>query len=196
MTQYTQLYDIFQQNHGIASSQYLTKKGISHYEINKLLANETLIKLKRGIYKWATTETNEMVEVARMLPKGIFCLQTACFYYDLTTSIPSAFHIAIPDMRHVVLPDYPPIQLYYWNKIAYELGVCTIIVDNQPVQMYDLEKTICDTIRHRHKIGFDVLKEILKNYLQKENRSLNRLNLYAKQLNIQNKVNDFIKILV
>ena len=125
-----------------------------------------------------------------------FCLHTACFYYELTTSIPSEIHVAIADDRRVALPDYPPIKLYYWNDTPLNLGITAVLVDNQSIQMYDLEKTICDVIRHRNKIGFETLKEILKNYLNRKDRDLNRLNLYAKQLNIQNKVDDFIKILL
>lgn len=187
---------LFEQNNGIASVQYLKRKGVSYYEINKLLDDETLIKLKRGVYKWANIETNEMVEVSTIIPKGVFCLQTACFYYDLTTSIPSEFHIAIPDDSKVSLPDYPPIKLYYWNDTSFQLGITTVMVDNQSIKMYDLEKTICDVIRHRQKISFDVLKEILKNYLKRKDRNLSLLNNYARGLNIQNKVDDFIKILL
>jgi predicted transcriptional regulator of viral defense system len=196
MTAIPYIQTLFEQNNGIASAQYLLEKGISYYDINRLLADEILIKLKRGIYKWVSIDTDEMAEVAHIIPKGVFCLQTACFYYELTTSIPSEFHVAIFDERRVALPDYPPIKIYYWNKTAYELGVTSILVGNENVKIYNLEKTICDTIRHRHKIGFDVLKEILKNYLNRKDRNLNRLNDYAKQLNIFNKVDDFIKILL
>ena len=192
----THIHAIFKQNKGIASAQYLLENGVSYYDINRFLANEALIKLKRGIYKWVETDINELVEVAHIVPKGVFCLQTACFYYELTSSIPSEYHVAIPDAQRVVLPDYPPIKIYYWNKTSFELGATSIVVDHEIVKIYDLEKTICDTIRHRNKIGFDVLKEILKNYLNRKDRNLNRLDAYAKQLNIFNKVDDFIKILL
>jgi predicted transcriptional regulator of viral defense system len=192
----TPIYALFQQTNGIVSTQYLLENGISYYDIHKFLADETLIKLKKGLYKWAISETNEMIEVAHIVPKGIFCLQTACFHYELTTSIPSAYHIAIPDEQRVTRPNYPPIKIYYWNKIAFELGVTSMVVDNELIKIYDLEKTICDTIRHRNKIGFDVLKEVLKNYINRKDRNLNRLNHYAKQLNLFNKVDDFIKILL
>jgi predicted transcriptional regulator of viral defense system len=177
----THIQYLFEQNN-IASAQSLLEKGVSYYDINRFLEAEVLVKLKRGVYKWAKAETNQWVEMAYIVPKGVFCLQTACFYYELTTSIPSAYHVAIPDRQRVALPDYPPIKIYYWNQTSFELGVTSILVDNEPVKIYDLEKTICDTIRHRHKIGLD--------------RNLNRLDAYAKQLNIFNKVDDFIKILL
>jgi hypothetical protein len=40
------------------------------------------------------------------------------------------------------------------------------------------------------------LKEILNNYLNRKDRDLNRLDNYAKQLHIFNKVDDFIKLLL
>jgi predicted transcriptional regulator of viral defense system len=144
MMNHTHLHALFQQTNGIAPTQFLLENGVSYYDIHKFLADETLIKLKRGFYKWAVTETNEMVEVAHLVPKGIFCLQTACFYYELTTSIPSAYDIAIPDEQRVTLPNDPPIKVYYWNKKSFELGATSIIVDNEPIKIYDLEKTICD----------------------------------------------------
>jgi predicted transcriptional regulator of viral defense system len=196
MTTDARIHDIFQQNKGVSPAKYLLEKGISYYDINRLLADDVLIKLKRGVYKWANTEIEELVEVAHIVPKGIFCLQTACFHYELTTSIPSEYHIAIPDEQRVVVPNYPPIKVYYWNKTSFELGVTSIIVGGEQIKIYDLEKTICDTIRHRNKIGFDVLKEILKNYLNRKDRNLNRLHDYSRELHIFNKIDEFIKILL
>jgi predicted transcriptional regulator of viral defense system len=86
--------------------------------------------------------------------------------------------------------------LYYWNETAYSLGKTTVLIDNASIPIYDLEKTICDVIRHRNKMGLDVMKEILKNYVKRKDRNLNRLERYARQLNIQNKVNVIIELLL
>jgi hypothetical protein len=86
--------------------------------------------------------------------------------------------------------------LYYWNENVYHLGVTNVIAGNQWVQMYDMEKTICDVIRHRNKIGFDVIKEVFKNYVKRKDKNLNRLDNYAKLLKIQNKINQIIEWLL
>ncbi|MEN9610163.1 MAG: hypothetical protein RLZZ628_977 [Bacteroidota bacterium] len=196
MTKESQIKPLFERCSGIISIQLLLAKGVSYYDINRLLADKKLIKLKRGVYKWADREINELVEVAFMVPNGVFCLQTACFYYELTTSIPSEIHIVLLDDRRVTLPDYPPIQLYHWKNTSFHVGKTTVLVENELILMYDLEKTICDVIRHRQKLGFEMLKEVLKNYLKRPDRNLNRLTQYAKQLKIYNKVDQFIKILL
>ncbi|MBC6993721.1 type IV toxin-antitoxin system AbiEi family antitoxin domain-containing protein [Neolewinella lacunae] len=190
------IQQLFERGNGIVGVKTLLENGISYYRINALLADAVIVRLKRGVYKWAAKETDELAEVARIVPDGVFCLLSAAFYHGLTTTVPAGHHVAIPDDRKVVLPDYPPIQLYFWNETPYSLGVATAEVEGGSIQIYDLEKTVCDAIRHRNKIGFEVLKEILNNYLDREDRNLNRLHSYSKQLNIFNKVDDFVKILL
>lgn len=192
----SQVEQIFERGNGITEIKTLLESGVSYYEINSLLKEAVIIRLKRGVYKWADKETDEMAEVAKIVPGGAFCLLSAAFYYGLTTTIPSSHHIAIPDERKVSLPVYPPVHLYYWNKTPYLLGMVTIELSGESIQIYDPEKTVCDVIRHRNKIGFEALKEILKNYLERQDRNLNQLYTYSRLLKIHNKVDEFVKILL
>ncbi len=196
MTALSNIAQLFERGNGVVGAKTLLENGISYYDINGLLTNGAIIRLKRGVYKWAKEETDEMVEVAWIVPNGVFCLLSAAFHYGLTTTMPTVHHLAILDSRKVALPDYPPIQLYFWNETPYSLGATTAVLHGGSIKVYDLEKTVCDVIRHRNKIGFEVLKEILKNYLDRKDRNLNRLHSYAKQLNIFNKVDEFVKILL
>ncbi len=196
MKRSSNIQQLFECGGGIVSAKTLLENGVSYYDIGGLLADGVIVRLKRGVYKWAAQETDEMAEVARVVPGGVFCLLSAAFYYGLTTTVPATHHVAIPDDRKVALPGYPPIHLYFWNKTPYSLGVTTVELAGGSVKLYDLEKTVCDAIRHRNKIGFEVLKEILGNYLDRKDRNLNRLHTYARQLNIFNKVDEFVKILL
>lgn len=196
MNKTSKIEHIFETNSGIVGIQELLQNGVSYHDIKGLLTDSIVVKLKRGVYKWTAIETDEKAEVARIVPNGVFCLLSAAFYHGMTTSIPVEHHLAIPDEQKVTVPVYPPIKLYYWNRIPYTLGINTYELDGTHIKVYDLEKTVCDIIRHRNKIGFDVLKEILTNYLDKKDRNLNRLHLYSNELNIFNKVDEYIKILL
>jgi predicted transcriptional regulator of viral defense system len=196
MTTPSNVVQLFERGNGIVRVRTLLENGISYYDINGLLAEGVIVRLKRGVYRWAKEETDEMVEVAWLVPEGVFCLLSAAFHHGLTTTVPAAHHLAIPDSRKVVLPDYPPVKLYFWNETPYALGVSTAELYGGSIRVYDLEKTACDVIRHRNKIGFEVLKEILRKYLDRKDRNLNRMHSYAKQLNIFNKVDEFLKMLL
>ncbi|MEZ4983603.1 MAG: hypothetical protein R2795_00955 [Saprospiraceae bacterium] len=192
----TEIAQLFKGGNGIVGVRTLLDNGVSYHDLNGLLAEDLIVRLKRGVYKWAAEETDEMAEVARMVPKGVFCLLSAAFHHGLTTSVPVMHHVAIPDSQKVALPDHPPIQCYFWNETPYTLGISTAEVLGGSIRVYDLEKTVCDIIRHRNKIGFEVMKEILRNYIDRKDRNLNQLHVYARQLNIFNKVDEFLKILL
>jgi predicted transcriptional regulator of viral defense system len=188
--------EIFDQNEGVVPMGTLLKSGINHYQINLLLDNELIVKLKHGVYKWKTENENEWEDLTHLVPYGVLCLFTACLYYELSTFVSSTYHIAIPKKSKIVLPDYPPIQLYYWDTNSFNLGIVENIIQQTNVKMYDIEKTVCDIIRLRNKVGIDIAKEVLKNYLKRPDRNIAKLNEYARQLNISTVLNNFLTILL
>lgn len=190
------IQEIFEENNGVTKMGILLKNGINHYQINALLDRGAIIKLKQGVYKWQTNEVNEWEDLTHLVPRGVLCLFTAAFHYELTTFISSTYHIAIPKKAKIVLPDYPPIQLYYWDTAAFNLGIVETVIQETAIKMYDLEKTVCDIIRFRNKVGIDIAKEVLKNYLKRPDRNLAKLNEYARQLNISTVLSNFLTILL
>jgi predicted transcriptional regulator of viral defense system len=187
---------VFKSVKGIATAEYLKSQGVHYPMIKMLLEAEHIIKLKPGLYKWVDFETDESIEVAHIVPKGIVCLLSACVEYELTTFVPSKYHLAIPDDCKIVLPNYPPIQLYYWNSIPYQLGITTLTKGTDVLKIYTVEKTICDVVRYRNKIGMETVKEILKNYLLRKDRNLHQLNEFARILNIQNILHHYLELLI
>ena len=187
---------IFDENDGVAQMRTLLKNGITYYQVNRLLEQGVVIKLKHGVYKWKTDNENEWADIIHLVPNGILCLLTAALHHELTTFVSSEYHIAIPKKMKLVLPDYPPIKLYYWDSKAFRLGIIETVIQETPVKMYNIEKTVCDIVRLRNKIGIDIAKEVLKNYLKRPNRNIAKLNEYARQLRISTILNNFLTILL
>ena len=187
---------IFDKNNGVAQMGTLLKNGINHYQVNHLLEHGLVIKLKHGVYKWKTDSENEWTDLIHLVPNGVLCLLTAALHYELTTFVSSDYHITIAKKAKIVLPNYPPIKLYYWDANALSLGIIETVIQETPVKMYDIEKTVCDIIRLRNKIGIDIAKEVLKNYLKRPNRNIAKLNEYARQLRISTILSNFLTILL
>ena len=192
----TALVDFFQTHGGIVRTQQLRAGGFTHYQLKPFIQRGQVLKIKQGLYKWHTSDQSELPEVAGIVPNGVFCLLTAAQHYDLTTFVASAYHIAIPRKDKVILPDYPPIQLYYWNQTAYELGRTTVIINATVLPIYDPEKTVCDFLRQRHKLGLDLAKEVLTAYLRRPNRQIVRLVEYAGQLGLGQHIDNSLNLLL
>lgn len=190
------IQDFFTAHDGIIRTKQLRGAGFTHYQLNQLIRSEQVFKVKQGVYKWNDSDRSELAEVAHIVPEGIFCLYTACQYYELSTFVAAAYHVAIPKKSKVVLPDYPPVKLYYWEAVSYQTGQTEIKSDGVAIQMYDLEKTVCDVIRLRNKVGLDLVKEVVVTYLQRTDRNLAKLVEYAGELGLKNYVSNYLNLLV
>lgn len=153
-----------------------------------------LIKLRHGIYAVPDALLNTMIDVERIVPNGIVCLYNAWAYYQLSTTVPPAFCIAIANKRKVVIPDTLPIELYYWKKENLEFGIMDAEISGYNVRITDMERSVCDAVKYRNKLGLDICAEVIRSYLKKPNRNLTRLQDYAKRLRVFNTLKNFLEI--
>jgi len=196
---------IFKKHGGILRSQELKEAGISYYALNKMLEKGIIEKIQRGLYRLEYLDihkdlyfnVDEYKEVQKIVPKGVLCLYSAAFIHELTTYIPDRYYVAIPKKNKVRLPKYPPIKLHYWDNKGYELGVRNIRLNRRYTLVYDREKTVCDFIKFRNKVGHDLTKEVLKTYLRsKKDRNMSKLRHYSKELRVYSKLNTYLNILL
>lgn len=186
----------FNTHDGIIRTKQLRDAGFTHYQLNQLIQSGQVLKVKQGIYKWNDSDRSELVEVARIVPEGVFCLFTACQYHELSNFVASSYHLSIPKKSKIVLPIYPPIKLYYWEAASYQTGKTEIELDSAPIQIYDVEKTVCDVIRQRNKVGLDIVKEVVATYLQRTDRNLAKLVEYASELGLKNYISNYLNLLL
>lgn len=188
-------------------TEYINDKGgfISSAEAKKaslydqlLYGTKTgrIIRLRNGVYALNNGLSKQMIDVETLVPGGVLCLYSAWSYHELTTQIPQAYYIAVERTRRITLPTFPPIELSFMTQKTYELGVMEGVIDGFNVKVYDLEKSVCDAVKYRNKIGLDVSSEIFKNYLSRKERDITRLYEYASQLRVSKKIDELIKFML
>ena len=64
------------------------------------------------------------------------------------------------------------------------------------VSCYDLERTVCDIVRSRNKIGTETFLAALKAYVKRSDKDLNRLYNYAKQFHISGILRKYLEVLL
>jgi len=151
-------------------------------------------RLKRGVYCDHSKTSNVMIDIDKIVTNGVLCMYSAWFHYQLSTQIPQSFHIAIEKNRKTVLPDYPSISLYYWQQKYHELGVVRQVINGYTVNIYDLEKSVCDAVKYRTKIGIEASSEILRNYLKRRDRDISKLIKYAQKMRVEKILKTYLDI--
>jgi predicted transcriptional regulator of viral defense system len=196
MDQKQNILSQFEQNKGFIIVGEM-HKAAELYQLDKMLKSNEVQRIKRGVYILLDHQSfDERVLISNMYPNGVFCLYSTLTVYGLTTSIPLTHSIAMGRNTKVGIPDYPPIQVYYWSDASYQLGITEMAIDGHSIKIYDLEKSVCDAIKLRGKIGENITLEVIKNYMQVPHKDLNKLMQYAKLLRIAPITEQYIKPLL
>jgi len=190
------IYHQFSQNKGYFFVNAMHSKA-EKYQLEKMAHNSEIMRIKKGVYiDMEHPLFDERVLISQMYPRAVFCLMSSLSIFELTTSLPNAHNIALPRNTKVSVPDYPNIQVYYWGDLPYSLGITEMEVTGHKIKNYDVEKSVCDAIKYRGKIGENITLEVLKNYMQLQNKDLNKLMQYAKLLRIAPITEQYIKTLL
>ena len=173
-----------QKSGGFIKTSEVKTRG-EYEQLRRATEEGTLLRLRNGVYVETSALANNMIDVERIVPGGVLCLYSAFAHYGLSTQVPSSFCIAIEAKRKLRLPDYPIIDLYYWKKENLEFGITQKDLLGYVVRITDLERTVCDAVKYRNKIGLDVCGEVIDNYLKMDTRNISLLNEYAGRLRLR-----------
>ncbi|MHA1674753.1 MAG: type IV toxin-antitoxin system AbiEi family antitoxin domain-containing protein [Promethearchaeota archaeon] len=195
----SQIKKYFQENGWYLTWNQMVKLKISQYELHKLLKSNNILKLSHGLYKWNKVdfEYEDLFDISHIQSEGVFCLYTALNFYNLTSFMPKVYYFVVPRTNRIKLglKQYP-IVVKKWIPKYFNLGIIQFKLGKYSIRMYDIEKTICDCIRYKQKIGLLTIKEVLTSYLRSNLKDIQKLSKYAGIMGIDKQLKDFIGMII
>lgn len=184
---------------GIAKTSEFLTAGLYRADIEKLVSNGLLERIRHGFYQLAgNLDITEAEYLSRLIPEGIVCVESALFYYGYTDFAPREWSIAVPravsqaKLRSVVVP----FKAYYIRSDVYELGKTRADINGTKLSIYDKERTICDCFKYRTKLDNELFVKAVNAYANDEEKNLANLGKYAKELRVYKKVTDMMEVLL
>lgn len=187
------------ENKKFITTAELKDMGYSYYKMGKLEKDGLLRRVNRSTYENLSYkgDENDFFSAEAFVPYGVICLMSAARYYELTNFLPDSVDVAVERKKKVVtLPDWPEIKIFYFAPARMDLGVTEVREDDNVFHIFDIEKTVVDIIYYRNKIGIEETSEVLKNYLKRRDRQIDRLYAYAKRLRCEKIVRTYLEVLV
>lgn len=181
-------------NRFISSAEAKEKGRSAYYKLLESAREGNMVCIRRGVYATMEQLADTMIDLDVVVPNGILCLFSAWNIHGFTTSLPQAYHVAIKRGRKIQLPEYPPIELHPITEPLLGLGVEERIVSGYEIKVYNMERSVCDAIKYRNKIGMDVCSEVVNNYLTLSNRNLTLLMDYASKLRVTKTLEKYLEI--
>ena len=187
------------ENKKFITTAELKDMGYSYYKIGKLEEQGILSRVNRSTYENLTYkgDENDFFSAEAFVPNGVICLMSAARYYELTNFLPDAVDVAIERKKKVnTLPEWPEIRIFYFDASRMDLGVTEVRDGDNCFHIFDIEKTVVDIIYYRNKIGIEETSDVLRNYLKRRDRQIDRLYAYAKRLRCEKIVRTYLEVLV
>jgi len=197
MDRIAQLQNLAARNGGIIATKTAADVGISRQALAKLCIGGTLQRVARGQYILANEMQDELLSIAKRSANLIFSHETALFLHGISDRVPFEHSVTAPSNRVPSKALLEECKVYYIKPELFELGRSSLPTPaGNQVAVYDLERTICDIVRSRSKIGTETFLAALKAYAASSKKDLNRLNDYAKQLRVSGVVRKYLEVLL
>lgn len=175
----------------------LTKEKLYYRDIQRMLDEGLIEKVKRGYYHWIEDYgTSEVALINSLFPDAVLCMETALFYYKYSDRNPAEWNITIDKntSRQRTKIDYPFVKAYRVEPALISLGETNGIIEFTKVRIYDRDRTICDVLRNMSKMDKEIFNKAIQSYVKDPQKNIPNLMEYAKALRVQKKVNDLIGV--
>lgn len=182
--------------HFITSSSVKKQGRTEYYKMLEKAKRGELVKVSRGIYASLDQLSGNMIDINSIIPEGILCLWSAWSIHGLTSSIPQSFNVAVKRNKRVTAPVFPQFVVHYYSDKILMIGVSKMTLDGYIVNVYDVERCVCDAVKFRNKVGIDVCSEIIKNYLERPDRNITRLMDYARILRVSTLLEKYLEVIL
>lgn len=183
---------------GTARSRELEAAGMARSQLSRLVASGDLIRVTRGLYALPGREPasdEALVVVARMVPQAIFCLLTALRFHGLTTQAPFEIWLGIGHKDRAPRLNWPPLRVVRFSGTSLEAGVDTRGVDDVPIRITSVARTVADCFKFRSKIGVDVSMEALREAHRRKLVSMDELWHFAQIGRVANVMRPYLEAL-
>ena len=193
----TELTAIAKTHGGIIETKIAAQRGISKAMLYKLCKEDKIHRIVKGQYILPDDMQDELLAISNRSEKIIFSHETALFLHGISDRTPFEHTVTAPSGCIPSSAIKSECKVYYIKPELFELGKTTLRTPaGNDVPAYDLERTICDVIRSRNKLGTETFLAALKMYAASPKKNLNQLNTYAKQMRVEKVLRQYLEVLL
>ena len=154
-------------------------------------------RISRGYYELVDYNVDEYYKIISTSEKAVFSMNTALYLHNLSDRTPLVFDITVPYYYGGSLRKNKKVNLYFVKSSILNLGKIEVISPfGMKIKVYDKERTICDIVKNKKNMDMEIYSKTIKNYIRSDDKKLNKLMKYAKELKIENKIREYMEVIL
>lgn len=182
-------------NNGIVTTSQVTDAGIPRRCLSAMVDSGIIYRVERGIYALPEVWEDEMYFLQYRFSKGIFSHETALYLHGMTDRTPIRYTMTFPFGYNTGNVKKQGIIAKLSTEETYALGLIEMPSPaGNPIKTYDVERTLCDIVKIRHKADIQVINQAMKTYASSKEKDIAKLISYADQLRVKPKVLKYMEV--
>lgn len=180
--------ELMKMNNGYITSKMLAKFDIHRMYLTIMQKNNLIERVGSGIYLDKNKIEDPFYILNLEIPHIVFSHMTALYFHGLSIEKPN-YKYNITVCNNYYNSNFKNHSVFYVSKDIYNMGLTeTVTPFGNKVQVYDIERCICDIFRSKNRMDLDNAKYSLKTYLKRKDKDLVKLSEYAEALGVKDEL--------
>ncbi len=184
-------------NNNMITTSQAVKLGFSRALLSWYVKEGVLERERQGVYVLSDTVYDDMYAFMLHSEKIVFSHDTALFLNDLSERTPFVHTVTIPSNTRLSPGIRDECICYYIKPELYELGITDRKTTfGNRVRCYNAERTVCDLLRSRNRLGEETVISGIKKYAASTEKNLKLLAEYAPQFGVSKILRRYLEVLL
>lgn len=191
------IIQLAKENNGVVKTADITEKGILRGNLKALVDSGRLERTTRGVYILPEIWEDRFITLQSRFRKGIFSNETALFLWDLTDRTPNRFCMTFPEAYNLTKVKNEGVIAFTVKRAWHNEGRTQVkSPGGNLIDVYNMERTLCDILRKRNGIDKGVIAEAFKRYVGRKDKNIPLLSEYAKRFHVEERVRGYLEVLM
>ena len=182
---------------GYVFTKEVREKNINTSYLTKLVKEKKLARVARGYYVLIDSVPDNFYIILSKCRKAVFSHATALYLHNYSERCPLIYDVTVPYGYGNCYKNSNNIDIHYRKPENINIGLVEMRSPfGLKIKVFKLERTICDIIKDKSKMDIEIFTNALKMYAESPQKDLNKLMKYAVKLNIEQKVRNYMEVLL
>jgi predicted transcriptional regulator of viral defense system len=177
---------------GLFTLSQAQEVGISHQELSRLVMEEKILRMGRGLYRHPNTSVNREIEFqiacAKFGPDAVVGGLSALFYYNLAEQVPQQTWMLVKPEKKSSERGYRLIR----TKTPLNVG----IIEGQGYRIVSVERAVVEALKLATKIGERTAIRAAREAIRQKQTNLKKIGEMAKNLGLDSYLTKYFEVIV
>ena len=192
-----ELQSILIKNNGTITTAQANDAGFSNERLRLLVKSGNLEQDMFGVYIAPDTFFDKMYAAQLRRPKIIYSHESALFLHDLSDRDPIEYTVTVPTRYNTERLKEDGFKTYTIKQELHEVGVTQLkTIFSNTIAVYNMERTICDTLRSRNRMEIAIVTDAMKMYVRRKDKHLGNLMEMAEMFKVTKLLRKYLEVLL